>query len=55
LIKGLRIVDGPKGLFVSMPSEQSAKDQKWYDTVSCLKPSVYRQIATKVMAEYEAA
>lgn len=32
LIKGIRIVEGKKGLFVSMPSKQ-AKDGKWYDSV----------------------
>ena len=55
LIKGLRVVDGSKGLFVAMPSEQSAKDNKWYDTVKCLKPEVYRQIVTQVLEAYEKA
>ena len=32
LIKGIRIVEGKKGLFVSMPSKQS-KDGKWYDSI----------------------
>ena len=30
LIKGIRVMDGKKGLFVSMPRDQ-AKDKKWYD------------------------
>lgn len=55
LIKGLRVVDGSKGLFVAMPSEQSAKDNKWYDTIKCLKPNVYQQIATQVLEAYEKA
>ena len=32
VVKGLRIVDGTNGLFVSMPRHQG-KDGKWYDTV----------------------
>jgi len=31
VVKGLRIVEGKKGLFLSMPSEKS-KDGKWYET-----------------------
>ena len=32
LIKGIRIVEGRQGPFVSMPRQQM-KDQKWYDVV----------------------
>jgi DNA-binding cell septation regulator SpoVG len=32
-IKGFTLVEGPKGLFVSMPSEKG-KDDKYYDKVS---------------------
>ncbi len=31
-VKGFSVVDGSKGLFVSMPRHQG-KDGKWYDTV----------------------
>jgi len=31
VIKGLRVVEGKDGLFVSMPREQG-RDGKWYDT-----------------------
>jgi stage V sporulation protein G len=31
IIKGLRVVEGKKGLFLSMPQEK-AKDGKWYNT-----------------------
>jgi len=51
LIKGVRIMDGRNGLFVSMPREQ-AKDQKWYDTVRCLTQEVREQITQTVMACY---
>ena len=30
IVKGLRVVEGKKGLFVGMPREQG-KDGKWYD------------------------
>ncbi|MBU4376954.1 MAG: SpoVG family protein, partial [Candidatus Omnitrophica bacterium] len=32
IIKGIRIVDGKKGLFAAMPSQQG-KDGKWYDSI----------------------
>lgn len=31
VVKGLRIVEGKKGVFLAMPQEK-AKDGKWYDT-----------------------
>jgi stage V sporulation protein G len=31
VVKGLRIVEGKKGVFLAMPQEKS-KDGKWYDT-----------------------
>lgn len=46
LIKGVRIMDGKKGLFVAMPREQ-AGDNKWYDTIRCLTIEAREQI-TKV-------
>ena len=33
LIKGFRVVDGKRGLFVGMPRRQG-KDGKWYEIVS---------------------
>ena len=54
LIKGLRVVEGKKGLFVTMPREQG-KDSKWYDQVSCTSADIFDDIATKVLTEYQAA
>ena len=31
VVKGLRVVEGKKGMFLAMPQEK-AKDGKWYDT-----------------------
>ena len=49
LIKGVRVMDGKKGLFVSMPREQ-ASDKKWYDTIRCMTEEV-RDNITKVVLE----
>ena len=54
LIKGIRVMDGKTGLFVTMPSEQ-AKDQKWYDTVRCLTQEIRDQITNVVLKAYKEA
>ena len=51
LIKGLRIVSGKNGLFVSMPVEQG-KNEKWYERVRCLNKDVREEIANAVLAAY---
>ena len=51
VIKGLRVVQGQKGLFVSMPQEQG-KDKRWYDSIRCLTPEVRDIINEKVLAAY---
>jgi stage V sporulation protein G len=51
LIKGVKVLEGKNGLFVSMPQEQ-AKDRKWYDTVRCLTQDVREQITEKVLEAY---
>lgn len=53
LIKGVLVMDGKKGLFVSMPREQSLKDKKWYDSVRCLRPGVKEEITEKVLEAYK--
>ncbi|OGX36553.1 MAG: hypothetical protein A3C36_06020 [Omnitrophica WOR_2 bacterium RIFCSPHIGHO2_02_FULL_52_10] len=52
LIKGIRLLEGKKGLFVSMPQEQ-AKDKKWYESVRCLTQDVREQISEAVLAAYK--
>ena len=52
LIKGVRVMAGKQGLFVSMPREQS-KDQKWYDTIRCLTQEIRDQITNEVLAAYQ--
>ncbi len=51
LIKGLRIVQGKKGLFVSMPVEQG-KNERWYERVRCLNQDIRSLIAQKVLEAY---
>jgi len=51
LIRGLKIVNGSKGLFVSMPREQG-KDQKWYDTVRPLNKEIQQEISLVVLSAY---
>ncbi len=51
LIKGIRIVQGKKGLFVSMPTEQG-KNERWYERVRCLNQDVRSLIVHKVLEAY---
>ena len=51
LIKGVKVMEGQKGLFVSMPQEQ-AKDKKWYDSIRCLTTEVKDQISEVVLSVY---
>jgi stage V sporulation protein G len=51
LIKGVRIVQGKKGLFISMPVEQG-KNERWYERVRCLNQDIRSLIAQKVLEAY---
>ncbi len=53
MIKGLRIVEGEKGLFVCMPREEG-KDGKWYNAVIPLKREVKDEIERVVLEAYGA-
>ncbi len=53
LVKGVRVMDGKKGIFVTMPREQLTKDKKWYDTVRCLTKEVNNEISEKVLQAYQ--
>ena len=54
LIKGLRIVEGQKGLFVSMPKEKG-KDNRWYDTIRPLTKEAQAEISSVVLDAYKNA
>ena len=51
VIKGLKVVEGEKGLFVSMPQE-AGKDGKWYNTVIPLNREVKDEIERLVLEAY---
>ena len=52
LIKGIRVVQGKKGLFISMPVEKG-KNERWYERVRCLNPDIRNIIAQKVFEAYK--
>ena len=54
IVKGLRVVNGRKGLFVSMPRHQG-KDTKWYDMVEPLTKEVKQEVDHVVLEAYQAA
>ena len=53
LVKGIRVVEGKNGLFVSMPQERG-KDGNWYDTVLPLAKEVRQQVSEVVLSAYQA-
>ena len=52
IVKGLSVVDGSKGLFVSMPRHQG-KDGKWYDTVYPATKELREQLSQLVLSAYQ--
>ena len=52
LIKGLRVVEGKNGLFVSMPRQQG-KDAKWYDNVVALTKETKQEVNRVVLDAYQ--
>ena len=52
VIKGFSVVNGEKGLFVSMPRHQG-KDGKWYDTVSPETKELKQQLSEVVLEAYK--
>jgi stage V sporulation protein G len=52
VIRGVRLVEGKKGMFVSMPQEQG-KDNKWYDQIVCRSTAVFADLSQKVLEHYK--
>ncbi len=52
IVKGLRVVAGKEGLFVSMPREQG-RDEKWYDTFYPLTKEMRKGLQELVLEEYK--
>ena len=53
VIKGLRIVKGSRGVFVTMPQEKG-KNNRWYNTVDCLTKEVHSAVAQCVLSAFQA-
>ena len=51
VIRGVRIMEGKKGLFIGLPREQG-KDSKWYDQVTCKTASVFEDFSSIVVDHY---
>jgi len=58
VIRGVRVVDGEKGLFVTMPQSRSEKEQgviDYHDIAFPLNGDVRKEISKIVLDEYKAA
>lgn len=53
LVKGVRIIEGNNGLFVTMPKSQG-KDGKWYPTVALVDKSMQSELQSIVLEAYQA-
>jgi len=51
VIKGLRVVQGPEGLFLGMPRQQG-KDGRWYNTVFPVSKEAHKELAEFVLSAY---
>ena len=52
VVRGFKVVEGKKGLFISKPSTQG-KDGTYYDSVYLLDPDLWDEITEVVIEEYE--
>lgn len=52
LVKGLQVMRGKNGLFVSMP-RQKGKDSKWYETVRTLTPEAKEKVVAVVLSAFQ--
>ena len=55
VIKGIKVVSGKNGMFVSMPQEQNTQNKKWYPTVRCLDTDVRDKMQKTVLDAYSKA
>jgi len=51
IVKGFKVVEGEKGLFVSMPREKS-KQGKWFDCFYTVTPEAKQRLVDTVMTAY---
>lgn len=53
VVRGFKVVEGKKGLFISKPSTQG-NDGIYYDSVYLLDPDLWDEITDVIIEEYEA-
>ena len=51
-VKGFKVVNGKKGLFVGTPCRQG-KDGKWYDSACAITDEAKETLASAVLKAYE--
>jgi len=51
LVKGVRIVEGKNGLFITMPQSQG-KDGKWYATMMLLNENLKEELQEALLEAY---
>ncbi|MBI3021631.1 MAG: septation protein SpoVG family protein [Candidatus Omnitrophica bacterium] len=52
LIRGIRVIAGRKGAFVSMPRQQS-KDRRWYDVVVPMTRETKVELSRVILEEFQ--
>lgn len=52
LIKGIRIVEGRTGPFVTMPRQQSKNSEKWFDCVALLDNDLRNRMNKLILEAY---
>ncbi len=52
IVKGLRIMQGEKGLFVAMPQEKG-KDGRWYDCFYPKSPQARQALSEVILVAYQ--
>ena len=55
LIKGLRVIEGRTGPFISMPRQVSSNSGKWFDSVVFLSADVKAAVTRVVLEAYAAS
>jgi stage V sporulation protein G len=50
-IRGLRIIEGPNGLFLAVPQEKSEKGTR-FDIAQPMRPGLRRIFEDRILAEY---
>ena len=52
IVRGLRIVQGQKGLYLAMPQEKG-KDGRWYNCFYAISPEARNALSEAVLSAYQ--